>query len=237
MVAEIDSGTRVISSGNEEIDSTLGGGIPMGSLVLMEGPSDAGKSVVSQHFTYGALTSKLSMAYYTTENTVKSLMSQMSSLDLDVTDYFLCDRLRVYPLLSSGVDDISSALQMLLDHFEALPATTRLVVVDSLTSLVAQADEREIVDFFSGCKRISEKGKTIIAIVRSDSFKEDLLARVTSLCDSHLSLRLEKAGDQQVNVMEVAKIGDVDQTEGNIINFDVEPGAGMKVLSVAKAAA
>ncbi len=78
---------RVISTGNTEIDKKLGGGIPVGSLVLMEGQSDAGKSVVSQHFTYGGLKARMGIAYYTTENTVKSLMSQMSSLDMDVMDY------------------------------------------------------------------------------------------------------------------------------------------------------
>ena len=57
------------------------------SLILLEGQSDAGKSVLCQHFTHGALTARISMSYYTTENTVKSLVSQMSSLNLDITDF------------------------------------------------------------------------------------------------------------------------------------------------------
>ncbi len=63
-MAIADLGTKVISTGNKEIDKKLGGGIPLGSLVLMEGQSDAGKSVVCQHFTYGALISNLNTAYY-----------------------------------------------------------------------------------------------------------------------------------------------------------------------------
>ena len=128
---------KVISTGNTEIDKKLGGGIPIGSLVLTEGESDAGKSVVSQHFTYGALTSKLSTVYYTTENTVKSLMSQMSSLDLDVTDYFLCDRLRVYPILSTEDTDSALAFQMLLSHFESLPVDITLTRMRLLPSICA----------------------------------------------------------------------------------------------------
>ena len=102
--AETSSGSQIVSTGNREIDKKLGGGIPLGSLVLLEGQSDAGKSVVAQHLTYGALSSGMSMAYYTTENTVKSLMSQMNSLNLDVTDYFLSDRLRVYRRIFESVD-------------------------------------------------------------------------------------------------------------------------------------
>ena len=133
MVTELESGVRVVSTGNNEVDKKLGGGIPTGSLVLMEGQSDAGKSVVSQHFTYGALSSKLGTVYYTTENTVKSLISQMTSLDLDITDYFLCDRLRIYPVLCNEDTDSAEAFHMLLDHFETLPITTQLIIVDSLT--------------------------------------------------------------------------------------------------------
>ena len=83
--AMVESG-QIVSTGSSEIDKKLGGGIPVGSLVLLEGQSDAGKSVVSEHFAHGSLTSRMSTAYYTTENTVKSLMTQMSSLNLDVTD-------------------------------------------------------------------------------------------------------------------------------------------------------
>ena len=32
---------RIISTGNTEIDSKMGGGIPSGSLILIEGQSDA----------------------------------------------------------------------------------------------------------------------------------------------------------------------------------------------------
>ena len=69
--AMVEAGS-IISTGSSEIDKKLGGGIPIGSLVLLEGQSDAGKSVVSQHFTHGSLNSRMSAAYYTTENTVKS---------------------------------------------------------------------------------------------------------------------------------------------------------------------
>ena len=34
--------TRIISTGHPEIDRKLGGGVPMGSLTLVEGQSDAG---------------------------------------------------------------------------------------------------------------------------------------------------------------------------------------------------
>ncbi|MCH8206378.1 MAG: hypothetical protein IH956_05180, partial [Chloroflexi bacterium] len=39
---------KVVSTGNVEIDKKMGGGIPVGSMTLIEGESDSGKSVLSQ---------------------------------------------------------------------------------------------------------------------------------------------------------------------------------------------
>ena len=230
---------QIISNGNGEIDKKLGGGIPVGSLVLLEGQSDAGKSVVSQHFTHGALSSRMSMAYYTTENTVKSLISQMSSLNLDVTDYFLCDRMRIYPLETSSVqeDNTRRAFQMLIDHFDSLPQRFQLAVEDSLTGLVAHSDDRAIIDFFAGCKKLCDLGRTIIAVVHSYAFDDRMLIRIRSLCDAHLVLKMEQVGERLIKIMEVAKVRNADQSTGNVVSFDVEPGMGMKIIPISKAKA
>ena len=235
MVTEIESEARIISTGNNEIDQKLGGGIPVGSLVLMEGQSDAGKSVLCQHFSHGALTAKMSMVYYTTENTVKSLMTQMSSLNLDVVDYFLCDRLRVYPILATEDTDSAASFQFLLAHFESLPVTTSLIIVDSLTGLVTHGDEQAVIDFFDACKQLCDHGRTIITVVHSNGLDDNMLIRVRSLCDSHLTLRMDQVADRLVKVMEVAKVRNADQATGNIVSFDVEPGIGMKIIPISEA--
>ena len=208
-------------------------------MVLLEGQSDAGKSVVSQHFTHGAMNSRMSAAYYSTENTVKSLMTQMSSLNLDVTDYFLCDRLRVYPLeiASTKEGDTARAFRLLLDHFDGLPIRFNLTIVDSLTALVAHSDDRSIIDFFASCKGLCDRGRTIIAVVHSYAFDDRMLIRIRSLCDAHLVLKVEQVGERLVKIMEVTKVRNADQSTGNIISFDVEPGMGMKIIPISKAKA
>ena len=230
---------QIISTGSKEIDKKLGGGIPTGSLVLLEGQSDAGKSVLSQHFAHGALNAKMSVAYYTTENTVKSLMSQMSSLNLDVTDFFLCDRMRVYPLETSSLEDEHAklAFQILVDHLRQLPERFQLAIVDSLTGLVAHSDDRSIIDFFAACKQLCDEGRTVIPVVHSYAFDDRMLIRVRSLCDAHLVLKMEQVGERLVKILEVAKVRNADQSTGNIISFDVEPGMGMKIIPISKAKA
>ena len=97
MVAElVDPSTRrVISSGSTEIDKKMGGGIPQGSVILIEGQSNAGTSIVTQQLTHGALNGGFRCALYTTENTSRSLFRQLASLSLDVTDFYLPGALNV----------------------------------------------------------------------------------------------------------------------------------------------
>ena len=227
-----------ISTANVEIDKKMGGGIPLGSLTLIEGQSDAGKSVVAQQLCYGGLLSDVGVAYYTTENTVKSLVSQMASLGMDSTDYFLVDRLRIYPLqVTSKEIETDYIFARLATHIEMLPEAFKLVVVDSLTNVVTHSNETNIIDFFIRCKEMCDEGRTIISIVQSYAFDEAMLIRIRSLCDAHLKLRLEEVGERLIKMLEVSKVRNAERTTGNIISFDVEPGMGMRIIPVSKAKA
>ena len=87
-----------VSTGQPDLDKKLGGGIPLGSLTLLEGQSDSGKSVVSQQLIWGSLQAGLTAVLFTTESTTKSFLRQMSSLNLDVMEFLLLGRLRIYPI-------------------------------------------------------------------------------------------------------------------------------------------
>jgi archaeal flagellar protein FlaH len=227
----------VILTGIREVDEKLGGGIPIGSLGLIEGHSDAGKSVLSQHLTYGALgTSEIGVAYYTTENTVKSLVNQMDSLSLFTGDHFLLDRLRIYPLSIRGDEEnTESRFRMLRKHFENLPSSYKLIIVDSITLLVAHSDQVANVDFFSACKNLCDQGRTIILVAHSYAFDEEVLSRSRSLCDAHFRIRLEQMGDRLVKILEVLKVRGADRATGDVVSFEVEPKVGMRIIPMSKA--
>ena len=238
MTTDSAQATKVISTANAEVDKKMGGGIPIGSLTLIEGQSDAGKSVVSQQLAFGALMSDVGVAYYTAENTVKSLLTQMASLGLDVTDHFLVDRLRVYPLQMATKDiNTDMVFTRILKHIETLPEGFKVIVVDSLTNVVTHSNESSIIDFFIACKELCDEGRTMVNVVHSYAFDETMLIRVRSLCDAHLKLRLEEVGDRLIKMMEVSKVRNADRSTGNIISFEVEPGMGMRIIPINKAKA
>ena len=85
---------KIISTGHPEIDKKLGGGLPIGSLTLIEGQSDAGKSVLCQQMIWGSLKSGFKVVVFTSENSAKSLLKQMDSLGLGILDYMLLGRIK-----------------------------------------------------------------------------------------------------------------------------------------------
>lgn len=234
----MDAKREVINTGVPDVDEKLGGGIPIGSLCLIEGHSDAGKSVLCQHLTCGTLGSDgAGVAYYTTENSIRSLITQMDSLSLFTLDYFLADHFRIYPLSfrSKFLKDAKQRFHLLAHHISNLPALYKLVIVDSITLLVSHSNPVSIIDFFSECKNLCDEDRTIILVAHSYAFDEDMLARTRSLCDARFRLRLEQVGDRMVKLLEVLKVRGADRPTGDIVSFDIEPKVGMRIIPLAKA--
>ncbi len=221
----------VISSGNGELDSKMGGGIPLGSLTLVEGSSGAGKSVLSQQMMFGSLNDSFTLSLFTSENSVKSLVKQMRSLDLDILDYLLLGKIRIYPMELSQLGN--TAPRRLLQAMSR--ETSRdMIIVDSLTLAIGQSTLEEVLGFFEECKRLCARGSSIILILHSHALNSELLVRIRSLCDAHLQLRTEEVGKKLVKTLEVTKVRGADKTTGNIVSFEVEPGWGMRVIPVSK---
>jgi flagellar protein FlaH len=229
---------RIISTGSVEIDKKMGGGIPEGSLILIEGQSNAGKSVVTQQLLNGALNSGFRCVLYTTENTPQSLFRQMASLDLDVTDFFLLGALNVYRA-PAALDPETAAhvFDEMLQHLASLEGRFDVVFVDSLTSFVSQVPEQATLSFLTRAKEFCDRRVTIFFTIHSYAFEESMFIRMRSLCDAHLKLRVQEVGDQLMKVLEVAKVRGAEKSTGNIVNFDVEPGLGMRIIPVSSAKA
>lgn len=230
----LKSKARVISTGNNEVDKKIGGGIPAGSMILVEGQSDSGKSVLTQQMIWGSLYDGFDVYLYTTENTVKSFMRQMNSLSLDVTDFLLLGKLKIFSITASSAQlsatDVFTILLSDMDNRGGSP----FVVVDSLTTFISHSSIEETMTFFEICKHYCDRGTTVLVIVNSYAFGEAELARVRSICDAHLSLRNEEVGDRLIKVMEVAKVRGAELSTGNIVSFDVEPMLGIKIIPVSK---
>lgn len=229
----------VVSTGSLEIDNKMGGGIPLGSLTLIEGHSGAGKSVLTQQMIWGSLYDGFELSLFTTENTVRSLIKQMQSLNIDVLDFLLLRKLRVYPIEVARLKE--KALGVL---FKAIRETRKsqkgkyrsdIVFVDALTPCIVATPVEEVLAYFEECKKLCSDRMTIVIVVHTYAVTSELLVRITSLCDAHLRLRTEEIGDRLVKTMEVAKVRGATKTTGNIVSFEIEPDLGMRIIPISKA--
>ena len=228
-----DSGTITtpVRTGETVLDEKLGGGIPLGSLTLVEGDSSAGKSVICQHLAYGAAEDGHKVAYFTSESDVRGLVSQMDSLGLDGACHVRAGNLRIDPMELSPTEDDVDHLANLLRNISALPRRYKIIFVDTISNLVVGREGKSAIDFFSSCKGVCRNGRTVILVAHSHVFEEQLFTRIRSLCDVHLSLRVEKKGLKLLKTLEIVKVLNANQITGNVIPFEVEPGLGIRLTA------
>lgn len=236
-LTEEEKKKRILSTGNMEIDKKLADGLPIHSLNLIEGANDTGKSVLTQQITWGGLNQGHTFAVYTTENTIKSFLSQMESLSLDISDHFAWGYLKIYPIHVEGVEltsDIArNFMQRLVSHMKMCPED--ILLIDSFTVFTIGSSSDDIFKFFAECKNMCDMGKTIMITLHQYAFDEDTLIRIRSMADGHIKLRLEQVGDRYVNMMEVSKIRGASKATGNIVSFEVHPGYGLKIIPFSSA--
>jgi flagellar protein FlaH len=210
----------------------MGGGIPIGSLTLIEGDSHSGKSVLTQQMIWGSLYDGFLLSLFTTENTVKSLVRQMQSLNIDVMGFVLLRRFRVYPMQVARLRE--RALESLY-HAMLEEGDRDMLFLDALTPCIVHTPIDEVLGFFEDCKRLCANGQTVVTVIHSHSVSHDLLVRIQSLCDAHIRLRTEEVGEKLIKTMEIAKVRGATKATGNIASFEVEPGWGMKIIPISRA--
>ena len=228
---------RVISTGRGDLDKKMGAGIPLRSLTLIDGQSGSGKSTLTQHLLWGAAVAGEKAVVYTTENTVRSLLSQMESLGMDLVNYFLLDLVRIFQVHGrTNKMDADEAFATLTSHVSSCPEY-KVVILDSLSTFITNANEDQILRFFGQCKSLCDQGRTIICTAHSQAFDERVLTRVRSLCDAHIRFRVESTGSELIKSMETAKVRGADLPTGSVVRFAVEPGVGMRIIPESKARA
>lgn len=210
-----------ISTGNLGIDRKLDGGIPVGSLCLLEGTNDSGKSIFIQQIMWGALNQDKRVLTITTEKTLKSLLNNMENLKQDISDYFIIGRSRIFEINTNYIEEkpelAESLLQIMLECVKE--CEEELILIDSLTVLAVSASENDLLNFFTECVKFCDSGKTICISVHSYAFSQEVLYRLRSVCDSCFELRIEQVGDQWIKTMEIQKLRGAVKTIGNILKF------------------
>ena len=242
--------TNLLSIGlgeRDRLNAELGGGIPRGSIVLIEGDYGAGKSALSQRFSYGLVEEGASTTLLSTELTVRGFIDQMHSLEYDVVKPLLSEQLLFLHAdfdaggaFSDGEGERKELLTRLmkaeamwrsdvifLDTFDAIFRND-----PTFEALVRKNEERqaalEIISFF---REVISRGKVVVLTVDPSAVDDDAIGPFRSIADVFLELEMIEVGSdirRQINVKRFAGMG---EQVGDTIGFSVRSGTGIVIES------
>ena len=233
----------------DRLNKELGGGIPPGSIVLVEGDYGAGKSAMSQRFAYGLCQEDHSVTMLSTELTVGSFLDQMHSLDYDMVEHLLDENILFLHAdigegnrLSGGGDD-SDRKDLLKRLMEAeVMWESDVIVIDTFDAilrndpkfeaLVRQNEERqaalEVISYF---RDVISRGKVIMLTVDPSTLDEEVIGPFRAIADVFIELEMIEVGNdvrRQISVLRFAGMG---EQVGDTIGFSVRSGTGIVIES------
>ena len=232
---------------HDRLNEELGGGIPSGSIALMEGDYGAGKSAMSQRFTFGFCENGASVTYLSTELTIASFLDQMNSLSYDVVDHLLDERLLFLHgnldsggKLSGSDDDRKELLKRLMEAEVMWDAD--VIIIDTFDailrndpqfeSLIRQNEERqaalEIISFF---RDVISQGKVIVLTVDPSTLDEEAIGPFRAIADVFINLQMIEVGNDVRRQISVKRFAGMGEQVGDVIGYSVRSGTGIVIES------
>ncbi|RLI92331.1 MAG: ATPase [Candidatus Altiarchaeales archaeon] len=213
----------------DELHRKFGGGIPVGTITLIEGRYGYGKSIICQRICYAALKHCATVSYISNELSTKDFINQMDSLNYDVTEFLLDMKLLFIPMFP-----LLGKVKFKRDLIDSLMRATKifendLIIIDTLSYLLVQenATEEKCFEIMKFFKRMSNLEKTIILTVDPENLSSDLLNLVRSMCDIHLELSQKSFGGEIKRIISVNRFKRSKKPVEQIIAFRVEPKVGL----------
>ena len=214
----------------DELHNYLGGHLPKGAIIYLEGPYSSGKSVLCQRFTYGLLKNSHTVTYISTELTVREFIEQMYSLDFPVATPLLQGSLLyipVYPLIYR--------LKSRTDFFEKLLLAQYLyqrdvLIIDTFSSLVENSlrAKEGSIKYLSFLKRLAALGKTIILTADKDELSSPvLLDPFKSASTVYLTLASREIGGSVTKIIKINRYSTAENPVEDTVGFKVSPGIGI----------
>ena len=244
------SGRDLFSLGlddRDRLNAELGGGIPPGSIVLLEGDYGAGKSAMSQRACYGFCETGTSVTYLSTELTIGGFIEQMHSLDYGVEEHLLDERLLFLHAdldaggaISGDGGERRDVLKRLMDA--EVMWQPDVVIVDTFDALlrndpqfealVRQNEERqaalEIISFF---RDVISQGKVVVLTVDPSTVSEEAIGPFRSIADVYVHLEMIEVGNDVRRQISVKRFAGMGEQVGDTVGYSVRSGIGIVIES------
>lgn len=222
----------------DDLCDRLGGGIPPGSLIVLEGKFGAGKSILSQRISYGLLQHDVSITYVSTELTTAGYLHQMDSLKYDLQQALLDEKLvfiPVHPLLGARAprDQLLTRIAKARRMYEkdvVIFDTFSKFLADHLRAKGGGFDATEQIEgVLYLFKRLTSIDKTIILTFEEGQVPDEIASTFKEAADIYLQIKMEMAGASTSRQIVVHRMSRAPGRFGEVIGFRVEPGLGIVI--------
>ncbi len=215
---------------NDELHRRLGGGIPSGSIILIEGDRGTGKSILSQRLLYGLLRNGHAASYVSSQYTTPEFINQMESLGYSVIRDLIKHNLlfvSLYPLLV-GVSEREKFLPRFLG--ESRIWGREVIIIDAISSILPkEMKEEELRLLTMHLKKMSSLGKVIMMTVNPQDIEGNILRILEEISSMLVRLNVKTFGGDLKNSATIVKYNNAMGIFQKIIPFRVEPKVGFIV--------
>ncbi len=229
-------GITVFSTGNEELDGRLGGGIPHPSFMIIEGDHGTAKTTLVAQIAFGALNSGYRVVVFTTESTAGMFVNQAKLISIDLTKFYIRGLLTVYTLYAKSINVDSSAVRSAFDKLLAFISSPShqydIIMIDSLSLFLGYVSADDITRFAQTARLAVSRGKTIVATVHSEVMDERLAKILRASSDVYYRLGLANVGGKTVKVLQIVKARGAPEPIEGTVAFDVDPAFGIKIVPI-----
>lgn len=221
----------------DRVNNAIGGGLPEGSLVLIEGGHGAGKSVLTSRFVYGLCEEGTAVSLASTGLSAREYVRQMHSLSYDVVDHLLGNRLRYFQVPTDGD-------RRLLDRFLEPGGlwSSQVVAVDGFGSLCRNdtelgaalgsgEEDRAMERVLARLDAALTADKVVLLTVDPGTVTDRLLGPLRSAADVYLELQSETVGQEIRKKALVRRFAGMRHPVDDTIGFSVQQGRGVVVES------
>lgn len=223
----------------DQLNEKLGGGLPEGSIVLIEGKFGAGKSALIQRFAYGLCEAGYRVTLISTELTINQFLIQMHSLGYKRIETHLLNENLLF--LYADLGKFKGKRELLKAMMEAkVMWKADVIIIDTFDSilrndatfdaLIKQDKGRsaalQLISFF---RKIIGKGKCIILTIDPTNLSEDVLSPFRAIADVYFEIEMIEVGNEIRRNINVNRFVGMGAQVGDKIGFSVRSGIGIVI--------
>jgi len=216
----------------DDFEQRIGGGLPKGSIMIVEGRDGTGKSIVSQRITYGALVNNYTVTYISTEMSILDFIRQMDSLNYSIKEFLLSNKLMFISLtnLFGKTKFKENLILELMKSKSKKLFENDIIIIDSLSyPLVNNISKLSFIKFLDFLQKIKVKDKIIVITYNPYTLSRAVVDELRRIADIYFKTGISTTTGQLTRYIEIKRFRNAKQQYELLIPFRVEPGLGLIV--------